>query len=120
MQKYFFYFNRLSILFVLVLSTGCSSIYYKSRGKISVTMDYKGQNQKEVVLNGRKKFYLWGLIPDQHFVYLDEIGDKAGFNSLSSVTIHEPKKFKDMFIALITFGLYIPKEYSILAFTEDD
>ena len=119
MRKFFFGLGKISLFVILTTTVGCSSILFRSRNKVPVSFDYNPSHQKEVTIKGRKKFYLWGVIPDKHIVYVDEVIDKAGFDEVSKLEIQEERDAKDILIGIMTFGLYIPKSYTINAFTED-
>lgn len=107
-------------IFFIVITTSCSSIRFTSRGKVPVKFEADENHQKEVVLHIDKPYYLWGLIPDEHIIYVDEMVDAAGFENVSAVTIKELREGSNILMGIITFGLYIPKTYAIHIFTSEE
>jgi hypothetical protein len=108
------------LLITLFVLASCSSTKFTSNGKIPVKFEADEDHQKEVVIKGDKKFYLWGLVPEQHTVYVDEVIDQAGFEEASGVFIQETREPLNTLIGILSFGLYIPKSYSISIFTLED
>lgn len=119
MKKIFFGLGKISLFVFLTTMLGCTSILYRSRGKIPTSFDYNPAHPREIVIKGEKKFYLWGLIPNTHYVYIDEVIDRAGFEEVSKIEIQEEREAKNMLISILTFGLYIPKSYTINANTNE-
>jgi hypothetical protein len=101
-----------------VFLSACGSIKYQSLNKIPVSFEYNPIHSKEVLLKGRKKFYMWGFIPGSHLVYVDQIADKAGIKEMSGVMIKEDRSVLDRLMAFVTFGMFVPVEYHISGFTK--
>jgi hypothetical protein len=107
------------ILAILVacICSSCSTIVYRSKGRIPATFDKSPKHHREVILKGEKDFYLWGLIPNRHYVYIDEIAKESGLTELSRIEIYERNTFKNTILTAITFGLYTPTTYHVEGMT---
>lgn len=114
------FFRRFLLVIISSMLLSCSAIKITSNSKIPIKLDADEHHQKEVVIKVDKKFYLWGLIPDEHVLYVDEVVDEAGFEAASGITITETRETSDTILSLLSFGLYLPKTYSISIFTQDD
>ena len=110
MQKLF------SILCLFVFAS-CTTIHFRSTQTIPVTFEGNGNHQKEVVIEGKRFFYFWGIDPDYQEVFIDEEVRKAGYDGISKVIIYEPKNPADQLISFLTFGLYMPRGWVITGFT---
>jgi hypothetical protein len=110
--------HKLNYLLILFFLLACSSIRYQSNSKANLTFSYNQEHKKEVLVRGKKKFYLWGLVPDQHIVFLDEVILSANLKDVSSVVIYEDRSFLDSLLMVASFGMYIPVRYNISALTK--
>jgi hypothetical protein len=102
---------------ILLLASSCTTIYYRSNNSIPVTFEGNPQHQKQVSITGHKYFYFWGIDPEEHVVFVDEEVRKAGYDGMSKVIIYDQKNPQDMLISFLTFGLYLPRGYTITGFT---
>ena len=107
-----------SISFILLvgLFASCTTIHYRSNNSVPVTFTGNPEHRKEVSISGKKDFWFWGLEPDHQEVFIDEDVRKAGYDSLSKTIIYEQKSAQEMLISFITFGLYLPRSYTITGF----
>jgi len=60
-----------------------------------------------------KNFFLWGLLPQKHYVFLDRKVQDLGHISGANFHIEEYQSFMSMMISVITLGMWIPKDYRI-------
>lgn len=105
-------------LFVLLgLVASCTTIHFRSKNDIPVSFEGNPKHKKEVSIVGHRNFYFWGLEPQEHEVFIDEEVRKAGYDSISKLIIYEQKNPQDMLISILTFGLYLPRGYTITGFT---
>lgn len=111
MQKLF------SIFCFLFLFVSCTTIHFRSNQTIPVAFEGNPNHQKEVLVEGKKFFYFWGVDPDYQEVFIDEEVRKAGYDGISKVVIYEPKNAADQLISWLTLGLYMPRGYAITGFT---
>jgi hypothetical protein len=106
------------ILLVLVFNAlSCTTIHFRSNNTIPVSFAGNPQHRKEISVEGHRHFYFWGLNPEQHEVYIDEEVRKAGYDGISKVIIYEHKNPQDMLISILTFGLYLPRGFTITGFS---
>ncbi len=108
--------NLLSICLFLII-TGCTTMQFRSKNSIPVTFEGNGKHQKEILVEGTRSFYFWGLNPEEHVVYVDEEVRKAGYEGISKVIIFEQKNPQDILISFLTFGLYLPRAFTIMGYT---
>ena len=109
--------NKLILIMILLFSSSCSTIVYRSKGRIPISFDKTNTHRREIILRGKKEFYLWGLIPNRHYVYIDEVAKQAGMKELSRVEISENNTFADNLLTILTVGLYAPASYQVEAMT---
>lgn len=103
----------LSILFLI----SCSTIKFKSSHTIPVSFDVRDFQTKSVSIEVFKAFYMWGLVPGEQVVELDQLFRKKGFDSVSSIEIKETKRTNKMIWMILTLGMYYPEYYTIEAKT---
>jgi hypothetical protein len=108
-----------NFIFLMLLGgiVSCTTTHFRSNNSVPVSFEGNPKHQKEVVIEGHRYFYFWGLNPEEHVVYLDEEVKKAGHDGISKVIIYEQKNPQDMLISLLTFGLYLPRGFTITGFT---
>lgn len=104
-NKYFFF---LSLIFA-----SCSSIEFKSTEIIPVNFNQDSSDTESVQLEVKKSFYLWGMIPSNHSVNVDEIFEEKGADSVSNFSIAEIKTQKKTLWMILSAGLYYPQTYLI-------
>lgn len=107
----------LQALILFVTMVGCTTIHFRSKNTIPVSFAGNPAHQKEVSIVGHRNFYFWGLEPEEHEVFIDEEVRKAGYDGISKLIIYEQKNPQDMLISFLTFGLYLPRGYTITGFT---
>lgn len=84
-------------------------------------MDLGGRNllknaQAQVKqVKGSRSFYLWGFLPQEHIVLLDEELSKVGFISASEIEIEQQQSFLNRLYTVLTLGFYKPIDYQISA-----
>lgn len=110
--------NLLGLVF-LFSAVSCTTIHFRSNGSVPVTFEGNASHRKEVEISGHRHFYFWGVEPDHHEVYIDEEVRNAGYNGLSKAIIYEQKSPQDILISFLTFGLYMPRAWTITGFTSD-
>jgi hypothetical protein len=104
----------------LFLFAACSNVHYRFKPKSSYPVKFSGEpsDTQEVTIALKKEFYLWGLLPAQQTVYLDEEVQKLGYPSLSRLIIYEKRTSEDILLSIITFGFYNPRTIMLTGFTE--
>ena len=102
----------------IFLLAGCATIHFRSHNSVPISFMGNGEHQKEVLIKGEKNFYWWGTDPEYHEVFVDEEVRKAGYPSLSKAIIYEQKDPQDILISFLTFGIYMPRGWTITGYTE--
>ena len=98
-------------------AVSCTTIHFRSNNTIPTTFSGNPKHQKEVIITGIRHFYFWGIDPDHHEVLIDEEVRQAGYDGISKLVIYEPKNPQNNLISFLTFGLYLPRAYTITGFT---
>lgn len=91
----------------------CSQIRYSSENSIPTYISTKNNHHSRIHTIGKKKFYLWGLVPREHTVYVDEELSDAGVLSGSRIEVQEYQSGLDVFLTYISLGLYKSVHYKI-------
>lgn len=73
------------------------------------------KHKAKVTVVGHKEFYLWGMIPKYHTVYLDHELKSRTRIEFSNISIEEYHSFSDLMATFFSFGIYSPKSYKISA-----
>ena len=111
--------KNISSLLSLVLLASCTTIHFRSKNSVPVTFEGNPNHQKEVSIEGKRDFYFWGNEPEQTEVFVDEEVYKAGYDGMSKVIIYEQKNPQNILISFLTFGLYMPRAYTITGFVSN-
>lgn len=109
----------LQFFLLLGVMVGCTTIHFRSKNSIPVTFEGNPQHRKEISIVGHRHFYFWGVEPSEHVVFIDEEVRKAGYEGISKLIIYEQKNPQDMLISFLTFGLYLPRGFTITGFSSD-
>jgi hypothetical protein len=109
--------KKLITLAVLLNVVGCTTIHFRSNQSIPVSFEGNPKHQKEVSIVSTRDFYFWGINPEHHEVIIDEEVRKAGYDSISKLIIYEQKNPQDILISFLTFGIYLPRGYTITGFS---
>ena len=105
-------------LLATLLLTSCTTIHFRSNNTVPVTFTGNPEHQKEVLIQGKRNFYWWGTDPDFAVVFVDEEIKRAGYPALSKAIIYEQKNPYDILISFLTFGIYLPRAWSITGYTQ--
>jgi hypothetical protein len=105
---------RISSLLIFLSLSSCTHIRYVTKNTIPLAINKYELHQDHFEILGERDFYLWGKLPaDPHFVDVEQEVMKKGFSAASSIYIEEFQSPGNWFITLLTFGLYMPVDYSI-------
>ena len=103
---------------LLLLSlASCTTIHFRSNNTVPVSFEGNSKHTKEVSISGIRHFYFWGVDPEHHEVFIDEEVRRAGYDSISKLILYEQKNPQDILISFLTFGLYLPRAYTITGFS---
>lgn len=108
--------GALALMAVVLCLSSCTSINYRSKGLISTSFSPRPGHINRSVVEGTKEFYLWGMLPKEHTVYVDEELKNGGLISAANITIEEYQTLGDKFATWLSFGLYIPRHYKVKGF----
>ena len=102
----------ISASFVLLLSS-CTTLTFKSYGEFPIYIGPKKHHGEIHFFEGEKDFYLWGIIPYEHKVYIDDILKKSDFLSVANVEFEEYQSVKNFAFSVLSLGLYVPRNYRV-------
>lgn len=109
-------FGAMALMGAFLCLSSCTSINYRSSGLISTSFSPKPKHINLAKVEGKKEFYLWGLLPKEHTVLIDEEMSRAGLISAANITIEEYQTLGDKFATWLSFGLYVPRSYKVRGF----
>lgn len=104
---------RLSIILALLLQLSCSSIHFKSENKIRVSFEQLENHKRDIKVEVSKPFYMWGLVPKEHKLVLDDVLIKQGYESVANLEIKEINVYSKIWWSILTFGMYYPETFEI-------
>ena len=108
--------NRMHTFIVaglFICNTACTTLTFKSYGEFPVHVGPKKYHGEIEVYEGEKDFYLWGVIPYEHKIYLDTIMKNYDFVSVAILESEEYQSFGNFILSALSFGLYVPRNYRI-------
>lgn len=108
-------FNQLSLLALFIVATGCAHIHYKSQGKIPVKVSRAPEHDQIFEASGSVGFYLFGFLPKDQTVPIDQLAQSQGFSEISKLVITETSEWDDLLWSFLSLGLYTPRSYKIWA-----
>ena len=102
------------ILFAtLFCHSSCTTLTFKSYGEFPIHLGPKKYHGEIEVYEGEKDFYLWGIIPYEHKIYLDTIMKNYDFVSVANLEVEEYQSFGNFVLSTLSLGLYIPRNYRV-------
>lgn len=104
------------IWILLPFISSCTTIEYSSKKVIPTHISVTKNHINRQSISGTKDFYLWGLVPEKHSVFIDDNMRDIGFVSSANTRIEEFQTFKQKMYSIISMGMYIPKSYKITSF----
>lgn len=106
---------QLFLFVTLSFFSSCSQIRYTSSNSIPSYISTKDGHHSRTHKVGQKKFYLWGLVPREHTVFVDQELSDVGALSASRIEVEEYQTGLDIFYTYITLGLYKSVHYRVSA-----
>lgn len=107
---------QLLLLLLLLLLGGCSTLYFRSRDKISLYISKQSQHQELYSTQISRNFYLWGRYPTVHLINLDAELAALGLVEASGLEIRVADSWSDWGWKILTLGVYTPKTLQISAY----
>ena len=106
--------SKICIIFLLLTVVSCTRMSYRSSGIEKVRVFDGGENYSAFSIMGEKKFYLWGIYPEEITVFIDrEIEKTTGFIKPAHIEIEDFQTTKNFLISIFTLGIYIPRNFRI-------
>ena len=109
---------RKSVLIFFFIFQSCTTVHFRSSGQIPIHLSPKKGHGSIQEFHGEKKFYLWGLLPQNHTVDVSEVARNLGYSSSANIFISEYQTIPNFFITMLSLGMYIPRNYSVKAYGE--
>jgi hypothetical protein len=105
------------VLGLLTILSACSgALTFHGKGLIPMYVGAKKDHDTPIEIEGEKEVYLWGNINPDNEVFIDEELYNQGMLSAANITVHQYQSKMNFIISLLSFGLYMPKNYRIRAF----
>lgn len=103
------------ILFFIFASTfiSCSTTNIKSKNNFPIKFESIDGDTKQVSTSITKEFFLWGMIPRSHDIYIDEVMANRGYESIGDLVVTQKNTTSDIVWSLVSFGVYLPQTYEI-------
>jgi len=106
------------ILFFLIFLGSCAQLSIVSNGDIPVTFSSaieQGVEYREIGLDGRLDYYLWGALPGKHQIEIDQQLEDLSIMRANVDMIRFYRTGADWTYAIISMGMYAPLHYEIKA-----
>ena len=97
----------------LMLLSSCSQIRYTSSNTIPTYIGTNDGHHTRETATGERIFYIWGLVPREHTVYVDKELSDSGVLSASRIDVKEYQTGLDVFLTYISLGLYKSVHYDL-------
>lgn len=102
------------LFFIFALTSfSCSTTNIKSKNNFPIDFESKDDHTKEVSASVTKQFFLWGLVPKSHDLYVDEAMANRGYDSIGELVVTQKNTTSDIVWTLLSFGMYLPQTYHI-------
>jgi hypothetical protein len=101
------------LICLLFLFTSCSAIQVTSSEKVPVSFKEKEEHTKDITIEVRKDFFLWGLVPSYHNINIADEVAGAGYDSFAEVKVKQHNSFTNLLYSVLTFGFWVPKRFTI-------
>ena len=102
----------LSILFLFNL-TSCTVMSFKSTGHYPIQLGQKRDHGHVREFYGEKIFYVWGIVPDERPVFIDQLIGESDLDSVANIRVEEYQSFKNFLWSVASLGIYMPKNYRV-------
>jgi len=110
------------VLKILIATTvtflvSCSSLHFKSNGTIVVAVGHNEKIENIFEVRSQRDFYLWGLYPTNYDILIDQELAQLGasYAVLLKIGLDDKKYWTSLGYQILTFGMYQPVYYSIIA-----
>lgn len=106
MSKIFLY------IFAFILCS-CSTTNIKSKNNIPLTFASEEESTKDIKTSVTKEFFLWGMIPRSHDLYIDDALAKRGYDKVTNLVVTQKNRTSDIVWTILSFGVYLPQTFEI-------
>ncbi len=101
---------------LLCLLLGCTTMHFRSSGHTKTLVGVKAGHDHRDQVQGERKFFLWGFIPQSHIVWVDQEVINMGLQSGSNISVRVYQTWGNFLLTVLTFGMYIPKNYEVTVY----
>ena len=101
------------LIFVTLVSSSCTTLSFKSYGQFPINIGAKKYHGEISEFIGEKDFYLWGIIPYEHNIYIDDVMKEFDYISIANIEIEEYQTSKNFLLSFLSLGLYVPRNFRI-------
>ncbi len=103
-----------------LLFCGCANVKIQSANTDQKKFYLNHRSGDDVQLKKpiRLDFYLFGLLPGERVVYLEDYFHGDGIKNASSIEVSMQRRFFSYFLAVTTLGVYYPVDIEISLYTK--
>lgn len=97
----------------ILLQSGCTTLSFKSYGQFHVNVGPRSFHGDIETYEGERDFYLWGIIPYEHKIYVDDLMKEYDYISVANIEIEEYQTFFNSVLSYLSLGLYVPRNFRV-------
>jgi hypothetical protein len=97
----------------MISLTSCTHLEYASNGITPFKISTSHYSEREIEYSGSVDYYFWGMYPKKMTVNLEDLAILNGIDDPTYVSIEHSFSNKNLFLSLITLGLYTPVNYKV-------
>lgn len=105
--------NIARLIITLFIVVSCSGAQITSGNQIPISFEDRQEHTKKVSIDVKMDYFLWGLVPKNYSVKIDELFMRQGYNSVGNVSVQQGLTFSDAVLTLITLGFYLPHTLTV-------
>ena len=99
--------------------TSCSQTVFKAGNNAKVSLNKSPVHNKSVTIDGSHTSYMWGMLPSKNEVDISKLVERNGLKTVSGLRIKTKVEFFDAVLSVASIGFYLPKHFTITAFTDE-
>lgn len=105
---------KLILIFALPFIFSCSTLVIGSGENIRVTLGDREGHSKDISVPVDIDFFLWGIVPKDYTLKIDEVLMEEGYLSVSNVSVKDNPKFTNFLYTVLTLGFYNPRSFTVM------
>ncbi len=99
----------LFLMSIMTISLSCTRLVFSTNNDLPITISSRDKtNTKYIEVTSRYESMLWGIVPPDHELKVDEFFRQFDIESVGNLTITKEQTFFDQILMYFSFGIYIP------------